>query len=133
MICLLDLGTSKISAILVKNEPNTPKVLAFSSVETSGIKRGSIINISSTAKAVKDCINQIEKQADEKIKELHIGLSGEEISSTNSTGQVKITDREVTFRDIEKSLNMSKTMKVPNDKTLLYAVPSEYLIDGQWY
>ncbi len=131
MICLLDLGTSKISAILVKNEPITPKVIAFSSIETSGIKRGSIINISSTAKAVKDCINQIEKQADEKIKELHIGLSGEEISSTNSTGQVKITDREVTFRDIEKSLNMSKTMKVPNDKTLLYAVPSEYLIDGQ--
>ena len=58
-------------------------------------------------------------------------MSGEEISSTNSIGQVKISDKEVTIRDIEKALNMSKTMNVPNDKTLLYAVPSEYLIDGK--
>ena len=131
MICLLDLGTSKISSILIKNESSTPEVIAFSSIETSGIKRGSIINISSTAKAILACINQIESQSNEKIKELHIGLSGEEISSTNSIGQVKISDREVTIRDIEKALNMSKTMNVPNDKTLLYAVPSEYLVDGK--
>ena len=108
MICLLDLGTSKISSILIKNETGNPEVIAFSSIETSGIKRGSIINISSTAKAILACINQIESQSNEKIKELHIGLSGEEISSTNSIGQVKISDKEVTIRDIEKALNMSK-------------------------
>ena len=134
MICLLDLGTSKISSILIKNESEEPEVVAFSSVETSGIKRGSIINISSTAKAIAACLKQIEDQSNEKIKEVQIGLSGEEVSSTNSTGQVKITDREVTFNDIEKALNLSKTMKVPNDKTLLYALPlvilrrSEYIL-----
>jgi len=131
MICLLDLGTSKISSILIKNESEEPEVVAFSSVETSGIKRGSIINISSTAKAIAACLKQIEDQSNEKIKEVQIGLSGEEVSSTNSTGQVKITDREVTFNDIEKALNLSKTMKVPNDKTLLYALPNVYLVDGQ--
>ena len=131
MICLIDLGTSKISAVLIKNENDSSKVIAFSSVETSGIKKGSIINITSTAETILTCLNQIESQADGKIKELHIGLSGEEVSSTNSTGQVKITDQEVTFRDIEKALNMSKTMMVPNDKTLLYAVPNDYSIDGQ--
>ena len=46
MICILDLGTSKISSILVKDEDLSPEVIAFSSVETSGIKTGSIINIS---------------------------------------------------------------------------------------
>ena len=33
MICILDLGTSKISSILVKDEDTKPEVVAFSSIE----------------------------------------------------------------------------------------------------
>ena len=93
MICLLDLGTSKISAILIKNETTDPEVVAFSSVETSGIKRGSIINISSTAKAILDCINQIESQSNEKIKELHIGLSGDCLLYTSPSPRDRLLSR----------------------------------------
>ena len=131
MICILDLGTSKISSILVKDEDLSPEVIAFSSVETSGIKTGSIINISQISEDISKCINELEDKSGEKIKDIIVSFSGEQISSINSTGSVIIRQKEVTARDVQSALNMSSTLKVPNDKTLLFVSPNEYIIDGQ--
>ena len=70
MICILDLGTSKISSILVKDEDLSPEVIAFSSVETSGIKTGSIINIGLISEDISKSINELENKSGEKIKDI---------------------------------------------------------------
>ena len=131
MICILDFGTSKISSILVKDEDTKPEILAFSSVETSGIKTGSIINIALTSTDISKSINQLEAQSGEKIKDVIVCFSGEHISSFNSSGAAIIRQKEVTARDVQAALNMSSTMKTPSGKTLLYVSPNEYIIDKE--
>ena len=130
MICFLDLGTSKVSGLLI-DDLSTSTIYAFSSIETSGVKKGTIINISATASSISECIGNIEQQSGLKIKEILVSISGEEVSSTNSVGQAAISENEVSARDIENALNMSSTLKIPNDKTLLYVVPNSFFIDGQ--
>ena len=130
MICFLDLGTSKVSGLLI-DDLSTSTIHAFSSIETSGVKKGSIINISATASSISECLRDIEQQSGLKIKEILVSISGEEVSSTNSVGQAAISENEVSARDIENALNMSSTLKIPNDKTLLYVVPISFFIDGQ--
>ena len=70
MICILDLGTSKITSILVKDEDQKPEVVAFSSVETSGIKTGSIVNISLISEDISKSINELESKSGEKVKDV---------------------------------------------------------------
>ena len=82
MICFLDLGTSKVSGLLT-NDVSTSTIHAFSSTETSGVKKGSIINISTTASSISECLKDIEQQSGFKIKEIFVSISGEELSSTN--------------------------------------------------
>ena len=130
MICFLDLGTSKVSGLLIDGL-STSTIHAFSSIETSGVKKGSIINISTTASSISECLRNIEQQSGFKLKEVLVSFSGEEVSSTNSVGQAAISENEVSARDIENALNMSSTLKIPNDKTLLYVVPNSFFIDGQ--
>ena len=130
MICFLDLGTSKVSGLLI-DDLSTSTIYAFSSIETSGVKKGTIINISATASSISECIGNIEQQSGLKIKEILVSISGEEVSSTNSVGHAAISENEVSARDIENALNMSSTLKIPNDKTLLYVVPNSFFIDGQ--
>ena len=130
MICFLDLGTSKVSGLLI-DDLSTSTIHAFSSIETSGVKKGSIINISATASSISECLRDIEQQSGLKIKEILVSISGEEVSSTNSVGQAAISENEVSARDIENALNMSSTLKIPNDKTILYVVPNSFFIDGQ--
>ena len=130
MICFLDLGTSKVSGLLI-DDLSTSTIHAFSSIETSGVKKGSIINISATASSISECLKDIEQQSGLKIKEILVSISGEEVSSTNSVGQAAISENEVSARDIEIALNMSSTLKIPTDKTLLYVVPNSFFVDGQ--
>ena len=130
MICFLDLGTSKVSGLLI-DDLSTSTIHAFSSIETSGVKKGSIINTFATASSISQCLRDIEHQSGFKIKEILVSISGEEVSSTNSVGQAAISENEVSARDIENALNMSSTLKIPNDKTLLYVVPNSFFIDGQ--
>ena len=130
MICFLDLGTSKVSGLLI-DDLSTSTIHAFSSIETSGVKKGSIINIPATASSISECLRDIEQQSGLKIKEILVSISGEEVSSTNSVGQAAISENEVSARDIENALNMSSTLKIPNDKTLLYVVPNSFFVDGQ--
>ena len=130
MICFLDLGTSKVSGLLIDGL-STSTIHAFSSVETSGVKKGSIINVPTTASSISECLSNIEQQSGFKLKEVLVSFSGEEVSSTNSVGQAAISENEVSARDIEIALNMSSTLKIPTDKTLLYVVPNSFFIDGQ--
>ena len=129
MICIIDLGTSKVSSILIDDAAKMT-VKAFSSVETQGIKKGSIINIGATSDSIADSIRDLEMQSGEKIKEVNVAFSGEQISSTNSNGPVVIGQKEVTASDIQDALRISSTMKVPSDKTLLSVMPIEYIVDG---
>ena len=130
MICIIDLVTSKVSSILIDDAAKMT-VKAFSSVETQGIKKGSIINIGATSDSIADSIRDLEMQSGEKIKEVNVAFSGEQISSTNSNGPVVIGQKEVTASDIQDALRISSTMKVPSDKTLLSVMPIEYIVDGQ--
>ena len=106
MICFLDLGTSKVSGLLI-DDLSTSTIHAFSSIETSGVKKGSIINTFATASSISECLRDIEHQSGFKIKEILVSVSGEEVSSTNSVGQAAISEKEVTARDIENALNLS--------------------------
>ena len=130
MICIVDLGTSKISSLLIDNIHNK-EIKAFSSIETLGIKKGSIVNIGATSDSIAKSIKKLEEQSGEKIQEVNIAFSGEQISSTNSNGPVVIGQKEVTASDIQDALKISSTMKVPSDKTLLSVMPIEYIVDGQ--
>ncbi|URQ65594.1 cell division protein FtsA [SAR86 cluster bacterium] len=131
MINILDFGTSKICGISVVQDENESKILGFSSIVTSGLKNGSIINMNETSRAVSLVLKDLENQSCGKIKNIYASFSGEQISSVNSLGQSEILDKEVSYRDMEKALRMSIAMDVPEDKRLLNVIPSHYIIDGQ--
>ena len=44
MICNIDFGTSKITTTLASSDTSDLEIHDFSSVSTSGLKKGSIIN-----------------------------------------------------------------------------------------
>ena len=66
MICIIDLGTSKVSSILIDDAAKMT-VKAFSSVETQGIKKGSIINIGATSDSVADSIRDLERSEERRV------------------------------------------------------------------
>ena len=130
-VCALDIGTSKVIALIGEIIDEEIHIVGLGQVESRGLKAGMVNNIDATAQAIRQAVGEAEHMADCKIRSVTIGISGNHISSRNSQGVVKIKDGEVTQADIERAKETAKAVNIPPDHQVLHTVVQEYIIDNQ--
>lgn len=138
MIVGLDIGTSKVVAIVAEINPTASdkemplRIIGMGSCPARGMNRGVVVNIESTVEAIQRAVNAAELMANCQIHSVYAGIAGSHIKSSNSTGTaVKIKDSEVTQDDVERVLDGAKAMPLPAEHKLLHALVQEYTIDQQ--
>jgi len=93
LIVGLDIGTSKIVAIVAELQPDgLLNVIGLGQHSSKGLKKGVVINIDSTMEAIQRAIEEAELMANCKITDVYTGIAGSHIKSINSHGMVKIKD-----------------------------------------
>jgi cell division protein FtsA len=128
----LDIGTSKVVALVAEVTPDGRlDVIGMGSHDSSGLKKGVVVNIEATVTAIQRALEEAELMADCKIQRVFTGIAGSHIRSFNSTGMVAIKDREVTPVDVERVIETARAMPIPTDQQVLYILTQEFLIDGQ--
>jgi len=101
LIVGLDIGTSKIAAIVAEMTPEGGfEVIGMGSSPSRGLKKGVVVNIESTVNAIQRALEEAELMADCKIRDVWTGIAGSHIRSFNSHGMVAIKDREVAQTDV---------------------------------
>lgn len=132
LIVGLDIGTSKIVAIVGEVKPDgTLEVIGMGMHESSGLKKGMVVNIEATVGAIQRALEEAELMADCKITEVHTGIAGSHIRSTNSSGMVKIKEKEVTQADVDRVLETASSISLPADQQKLHVLEQAFSIDGQ--
>jgi len=132
LIVGLDIGTTKVVAMVARLGPEGyPEILGLGSAESSGLKKGVVVNIEATVKTISRVIQEVELMADCKVKEDYTGIAGSHIRSFNSTGMVAIKDKEVTPADVGRVIEVARAMPIPADQQILHTLTQEYIIDGQ--
>jgi cell division protein FtsA len=128
----LDIGTSKIVAIVGEHAPGEPvEVIGLGSHPSKGMKRGVVVDIESTVQAIQRAIEEAELMAGCEIRSVFAGISGSHVRSLNSQGVVAIRDKEVTEGDVERVLDAARAVAIPADQRILHVLPQEYVIDEQ--
>ena len=132
LIVGLDIGTSKIVAIVAELQPDgLLNVIGLGQHSSKGLKKGVVINIDSTMEAIQRAIEEAELMANCKITDVYTGIAGSHIKSINSHGMVKIKDTEVSQLDVDKVIETACAITLPNDQQVLHILTQEYVIDGQ--
>ena len=132
LIVGLDIGTSKIVAIVAELQPEgTLKVIGLGQHVSRGLKKGVVINIDSTVNAIQRAIEEAELMADCKISTVFTGIAGSHVRSLNSHGMVKIKDAEVTQTDVDRVIETARAIALPSDQQILHILTQEFIIDGQ--
>src|SRR5512145_2340381 len=132
LIVALDIGTSKIACIVAEIRPEgTLEVIGAGMHESSGMKKGMVVNIDATVAAIQRALEEAELMADCKIREVYTGIAGSHIKSFNSQGMVAVKDKEVALADIERVVDTAKAVQIPNDQQILHILNQEFIIDGQ--
>jgi len=128
----LDVGTSKIVAIVGESQPDgTVEVIGLGSHPSNGLKRGVVVDMTSTEQAIQRAVEEAELMAGCEIHSVFAGISGNHIRSLNSDGTVAIKDKEVSEGDVERVLEAARAVPVAADQKILHVLPQEYVIDNQ--
>ena len=128
----LDIGTSKVTAIVGEFEPGgMVEVIGIGTAASKGLKRGVVVDIESTVQSIQRAIEEAELMAGCEIRSVFASISGSHIRSLNSQGVVAIRDREVMDGDIERVLDAARAVAIPADQRILHVQAQEYVLDEQ--
>ncbi len=128
----LDIGTSKVAAIIGKIKPDRSiEVVGLGRYASKGLKKGVVVNIDSTVEAIQRAIDEAERMSGCTAKSVYVGIAGSHISSFNSNGMVAIRQQEVQEEDVERVIDAAKTLAIPGDQEILHILPQEFIIDSQ--
>ena len=127
----LDIGTSKIVAIVGQLEGERLEVIGLGQAQSDGLKKGVVVNIEATVASIQKALEEAELMADCKIASVCTGIAGSHIRSFNSSGMVAIKEKEVSQADMDRVIETATAVSIPADQQVLHVLPQEYIIDGQ--
>ncbi|HJX65205.1 MAG TPA: cell division protein FtsA [Polyangia bacterium] len=127
----LDIGTTKIAAIVAEIVDSGLDVIGVGTHVSRGLKKGVIVNIDSTVAAIKQAVLEAEGMSGCEISQVYVGIAGGHIKGVNSTGTVAIKDKEVRSSDVAKVLELARAIALPVDRHVVHVLPQEYRVDGQ--
>ncbi len=131
LIVGLDIGTSKVVAIVAEVSPNGMEIIGIGSHPSRGLKKGVVVNIESTVQSIQRAVEEAELMAGCQIHSVYAGIAGSHIRSLNSHGIVAIRDTEVANADVERVIDAARAVAIPADQKILHILPQEYIIDKQ--
>jgi cell division protein FtsA len=133
LIVGLDIGTSKVVAIVGETSPNSDEVeiIGIGQHPSRGLKKGVVVNIESTVQSIQRAVEEAELMSGCEIHSVYTGIAGSHIRSMNSHGIVAIRDKEVTQDDVDRVLDAARAVAIPADQRIIHVLPQEFVIDNQ--
>ncbi len=127
----IDVGSSKITTVIVNVDEENISVIGVSTHESSGLKKGVIINIDEAIKAISESVEAAERMAGVRIQNAVISLGCKHISSTNNKGVVAISRDEISGEDVLRALDSARAVSVPQSREIMHVIPREFIVDSQ--
>lgn len=131
IIAGLDLGTTKVCAIVAEVTDDGLDIIGIGSVPSKGLRKGVVVNIESTVQAIKAAVEQAETMAGVEINTVYAGIAGSHVRGMNQEGVAAIQNREVSQEDVARVLEQAKAIPLPGDRQVLHVLPQEYIVDEQ--
>jgi len=127
----LDIGTTKICAVVGELGPEGVRLLGYGTHPSTGLRKGVVINIEATVQSIKKAVEEAEIMADREIRRVFAGIAGGHIRGFNSHGAIALKNREVSPADVRRVIDAARAVAIPMDREVIHIIPQEYIIDDQ--
>ena len=129
----LDIGTSSVVAVVAQvNGPDSLDIIGIGESESLGMRKGIIVDIERTSKAIETAIEKAETMSGCAIDSVFAGITGSHITSTNNRGVVAVSNEssEISLEDVQRALQAAKVIALPQDRRIIHILPRQYIVDG---
>ncbi len=112
----LDIGTTKICAIVGELTDEGIDIIGIGSHPSKGLRKGVVVNIETTVNSIQRAIDEAEAMAGTEITHVYTGIAGGHVKSFGGRGVVALKDREVREADVARVIEQAKTVNIPVPK-----------------
>jgi cell division protein FtsA len=131
----LDIGTTKVCAIVADvDEDGEVHVIGAGTAPSVGLRRGVVVDLDSTARAIQQAVEHAERMAGTSITSARVAVSGEHIASADSRGVVAVArgDHEISDSDVARVIDAARMAALPaSDREIIHMLPRDFIVDGQ--
>jgi len=134
IISVIDIGTTKIVALIGKRESNgTFTILGKGHVQSKGVSRGNVYNIVSTANSIKEAVEMAEQEAGMKMTSVYVGIAGQNISCLINSDYVTRNkgDEIITQEELEQFIQSQENISLDPGRQIVQIIPKQFMIDGE--
>lgn len=131
----IDIGSTKICAIIAEiKDDGIPHIVGTGMHKAEGVRKGSISNIEQASTAIRNAVNDAKMVSGEQIDKAIISLSGAYVKSIRETAIINAPKNEIGLTEIRRVMQTAiYNADIPDDHTLIHALPYEFRLDGQSY
>ena len=127
----LDIGTTKVCAIVGEKTKDGIEIIGIGSHPSKGLRKGVVVNIESTVESIKRAIEEAELMAGCDINRVYCGIAGGHIRAFNSHGVIAVKNREIAQADVDRVIEAAQAVVIPPDREVIHVIPQEYIVDDQ--
>ena len=128
----LDIGTSTVKVVIGEMTSDTLNVIGIGKSESSGIKKGSIVDIDETVRSIQNAVEQAERMVGMKIRSVIVGITGNHIQLQDCHGVVAVSspNREIGNEDIGRVLEAAQVIPLAPEREIIDVIPHQFIVDG---
>ena len=112
----LDIGTTKICAIVGEVKQEGLEIIGIGTHPSKGLRKGVVVNIDSTVQSIRKAVEEAELMAGCEINMVYVGIAGGHIKGFNSHGVIAVKDREINKADIDRVIEAAQAVTIPTDR-----------------
>ena len=127
----LDVGTTKICAVVGELTGGDINIIGIGTHPSIGLRKGVVVNIESTVDSIKKAVEEAEIMAGCEISSVYAGIAGGHITGFNSRGIVAIKGAEITQNDVDRVIDAARAVAIPMDREVIHVLPQEFIVDDQ--
>lgn len=133
IITAIDVGSSKVTTVIaaLDDADRHPTVIGVYTHNSSGIKRGVIVNIDDATQSISESISAAERMAGVTVSDVYLTINGEQVNSINNKGVVAVSGPEITIEDTLRAIENARTLALPDNLNPIHIIPREFVVDKQ--
>lgn len=142
LICVLDIGTSKIACMIARLKPTDHsealpsrshkiEMLGFGHAQSKGIKSGVVHNMDEAEAAIRLAVSEAETQADMQAEGVILAVSSGRMNSEGWFASIKTSSGKVEDSDLYRLMQAASEHSVTDGRAVLHSLPAHFTLDKE--
>jgi cell division protein FtsA len=134
LVAAIDIGTTKIVAIVGRSDGNGGiEILGLSNTPSTGVKRGVVLNIEETVRAIRTTVDDLEARTGMVLTDVFVGIAGRHIKSKMARGYISRDshESEIDHSDIRRLTADMYKLPIDVGEEIIHVIPQTYIVDNE--